>query len=461
MKGPREKIMYVPCIVPKKDRPDYLAVIDIDPESNNYLKVIHRSSVPYLGDEVHHMNWNTCSSCYNDSSKQRDKLILPCLLSNRIYTFDLSKDPLAPLLFAVVEPSEMAALGVSSPHTPHCLPGGDILISTMGDKERNGQGSFVLLDGKTFKPKRTPGPGAEQAGLWGNKKTPFGYDYWYQPRHNVMVSSEWGAPRVFENGFNPAHLVVSDVKDEKYGRRLHFWNYSTGEHQQSLDLGEEGFMPLETRFLHNPDKAEGYVGCAITSTVFHFCCKKESMETWTATKVISIPHVKVNGWCLPEMPAVITDILISLDDRFLYISCWLIGEVRQYNIEDPANPKLVGLCQLGGCIRANVTCEDGFQPSQPRFVGKELRGGPQMLQLSLDGKRLYLTTSLFSRWDAQFYPEMIENGSMMVRLLVDTDHGGLRVDEDFLVDFGDEPEGPVLAHELRYFGGDCSSDIWL
>lgn len=39
MKGPREKIMYVPCIVPKKDRPDYLAVIDIDPESNNYLKV--------------------------------------------------------------------------------------------------------------------------------------------------------------------------------------------------------------------------------------------------------------------------------------------------------------------------------------------------------------------------------------------------------------------------------------
>lgn len=84
-----------------------------------------------------------------------------------------------------------------------------------------------------------------------------------------------------------------------------------------------------------------------------------------------------------------------------------------------------------------------------------------MLQLSLDGKRLYLTTSLFSRWDAQFYPEMIENGSMMVRLLVDTDHGGLRVDEDFLVDFGDEPEGPVLAHELRYFGGDCSSDIWL
>lgn len=83
-----------------------------------------------------------------------------------------------------------------------------------------------------------------------------------------------------------------------------------------------------------------------------------------------------------------------------------------------------------------------------------------MLQLSLDGKRLYLTTSLFSAWDKQFYPDMFENGSMLVRLDVDTDKGGLTIDEDFLVDFGDEPEGPVLAHEIRYPGGDCSSDIW-
>ena len=29
-----------------------------------------------------------------------------------------------------------------------------------------------------------------------------------------------------------------------------------------------------------------------------------------------------------------------------------------------------------------------------------------MLQLSLDGKRLYVTTSLFSPWDKQFYPDM-------------------------------------------------------
>ena len=45
----------------------------------------------------------------------------------------------------------------------------------------------------------------------------------------------------------------------------------------------------------------------------------------------------------------------------------------------------------------------------PLFIrGKRTEGGPQMLQLNLDGKRLYATTSLFSPWDKQFYPEMIK-----------------------------------------------------
>lgn len=49
----------------------------------------------------------------------------------------------------------------------------------------------------------------------------------------------------------------------------------------------------------------------------------------------------------------------------------------------------------------------------------------------------------------------------MMQIDVDSNHGGLSVNENFLVDFGKEPDGPVLAHELRYPGGDCTSDIWL
>lgn len=33
---------------------------------------------------------------------------------------------------------------------------------------------------------------------------------------------------------------------------------------------------------------------------------------------------------------------------------------------------------------------------------------------------------------------------------VDVDVGGLKINPNLLVDFGAEPEGPVLAHEIRY-----------
>ena len=39
---------------------------------------------------------------------------------------------------------------------------------------------------------------------------------------------------------------------------------------------------------------------------------------------------------------------------------------------------------------------------------------------------------------------------MMLQIDVDTANGGLTLNQNFLVDFSEEPEGPVLAHEIRY-----------
>ena len=63
---------------------------------------------------------------------------------------------------------------------------------------------------------------------------------------------------------------------------------------------------------------------------------------WDTEVVVSVPPKKVEGWVLPDMPGLITDILLSLDDRFMYFSNWLHGDVRQYDITDRRNPKLVG-----------------------------------------------------------------------------------------------------------------------
>uniref|UniRef100_A0A4W5QSP8 Methanethiol oxidase n=1 Tax=Hucho hucho TaxID=62062 RepID=A0A4W5QSP8_9TELE len=427
MKGPREEIVYLPCIYRNTgiQKPDYLATVDVDPKSPTYCQVIHRLPMPNLNDELHHSGWNACSSCFGDSSKKRNRLILPSLISSRVYIVDTGTDPRAPQM-----------------HKVKGHPSTDMFLS----------GGFILLDGETF----------EVVGNWElpGEAAPFGYDFWYQPRHNVMMSTEWGAPKALADGFSMEH-----VKEGHYGSKIHVWDWTTHKRLQSLDLGEEGAIPLEIRFLHDPTATEGYVGCALQGTVFRFY--RTPKGDWAAEKVIHVPSKKVEGWALPVMPSLITDILISLDDHFLYFSNWLHGDIRQYDITDRRNPRLAGQLFLGGSIPNDgpvKVVEDPENQSQPpprTIKGKRIPGSPQMLQLSLDGKRLYVTTSLYSGWDKQFYPEMIKEGSVMMQIDVDTANGGLKVNENFLVDFGKEPNGPALAHELRYPGGDCTSDIWL
>jgi len=444
-RGPREEIIYIPCIAPK-GKPDYLATVDL-----NKQEVVHRLEMPHLNDEIHQSGWNSCSSCHGDCSKTRDKLILPALGSSRIYVVDVSNSR-APKIHTTVEPEDMAAMNVSAPHTSHCLGSGDIMISTCGDKYRENRGTFVLLDGKTFKLTDT----------WpaGDASVPFGYDFWYQPYFNVMISTEWGAPNAFDKGLDPADLAAG-----RYGTHLNVWDWTTRKLMQRIDLGDEGIMPLEIRFMHDPKQPQGFVGCALNSIVYRFYL--DPTGRWAAEKVIQIPSKKVDGWILPEMPGVMTDILLSLDDKYLYFSNWVHGDVRQYDVTDPRRPRLVGQLFLGGSIlqggpvKVTHDVELASQPEPAYIKGKRIEGSPQMLQLSLDGKRLYVTDSLYSSWDKQFYPQMVKRGTMMLQIDVDTEKGGLTLNKDFLVDFHDEPDGPVLAHEMRYPGGDCTSDIWL
>ena len=84
-----------------------------------------------------------------------------------------------------------------------------------------------------------------------------------------------------------------------------------------------------------------------------------------------------------------------------------------------------------------------------------------MLQLSRDGRRLYVTNSLYSAWDNQFYPKIAEEGSYLLQIDCNLDEGGLKVNEKSLLDFRHEPDGPVRTHEMRFPGGDCTSDIWV
>ena len=85
----------------------------------------------------------------------------------------------------------------------------------------------------------------------GTRKPDFGYDFWYQPFFNVMISTEYGAPKFFMENLNLEH-----VSGGGYGTHLNVFDWRERTLSQRIDLGAEGVMPLEIRFLHDPKKAE-------------------------------------------------------------------------------------------------------------------------------------------------------------------------------------------------------------
>lgn len=213
MRAEREKLLYVTGIYVGTDRdhPDFLATVDVDPQSPRYGKVIHRLPMPQVGDELHHFGWNACSSCHGDPTKSRRYAIVPGLKSTRIHIVDI-QDPAQPRLHKVISAEDvLRKANLSAPHTVHCLADGTMVISMLGDAQGRGPGGFLVLD-EDFNIK----------GRWERDATGmrFNYDFWYQPRHNVMVSSEWSDPQTYAGGFK-----LEEAQAGKYGARLHFWDF--------------------------------------------------------------------------------------------------------------------------------------------------------------------------------------------------------------------------------------------
>jgi methanethiol oxidase len=423
MQAPREEFLYLTCLHEGTgvDAPDFLAVVDADEG-----RIVHELPMPSAGDELHHFGWNRCSSACR--GRDRSHLIVPGFRSSRIHIVNVGDDPRRPRIEKVIEPEEVVAkTGYTRPHTVHCMPGDNIVISMLGDADGNGAGGFAVLDAKTF----------ELKGRWenGGELPQMNYDFWYQPRKNVLVSSEFGEPNAYEPGFDPA-----DIEAGRYGQRIHFWNLETRTREQTVDLGEKGLLPFELRWLHDPDSEEGFVGAALSTVLWHF---QRTNGSWTADAAVEVESVPLESWPFP-VPGVMSDLVLSMDDRFLYLANWLHGDLRQYDVTDPRKPKLTGRLWLGGVL------------GKPSDAGRELSGGPNMLQLSLDGRRLYVSNSLLSTWDNQFYPGL---RSWLLRVNCGPD-GGMEVDRDFFVDFHDRPDGPARAHEVRLQNGDCTTEIF-
>jgi methanethiol oxidase len=449
--GPPEKLAYVAAFSRPADSPDALAVVDTDPGSDRYGTVVGFTELPYTGDELHHFGWNMCSSALCPYAphphSERRYLVVPGLRSSRLYIIDVRDDPVAPRLVKVLEPDELAKhAGYSRPHTVHCGPEGLYVSCLGGANGQEGPGGVALVDHTSF----------EVLGRWEVDRGDqyLAYDLWWHIAQDVAITSEWATPSMIEDGVVPELLL-----GREYGHQLHFWDLRRRKHTQTIDLGDQHQMVLELRPAHDPTRKYGFAGVVISvedlSASIWLWHEDPSGASgrWAATKVITIPAEPAPAEKLPPLlqgfgavPPLVTDIDLSVDDRFLYVSCWGTGELKQYDVTDPFSPRETGSLRIGGIAAERP------HPAKP---DAPLRGGPQMVEVSRDGKRVYFTNSLYGAWDEQFYPGGV--GSWMAKVDVATD-GGISFDERFF------PEGDAFrgrrVHQVRLEGGDASSDSY-
>ena len=323
LKAPQEEFLYLACLHEGTgvEAPDFLAVVDAEDG-----RILHETPMPNVGDELHHFGWNRCSSACH--GPDRSHLILPGFRSSRIHVLNVADDPRRPRVEKVIERGR-----APREDRLHASAHGPLHAGRQHRRERcsatptaAGAGGFAVLDAKTF----------EVKGRWENGGEPAAVQL------RLLVPAAQERPRLV--GVRRAERVRAGLRPRRRRRGAVWTAASTsgtspsGTLEQTIDLGEAGLVPLEVRWLHDPDADEGFVGAALSSTMWRF---HRANGSYAADRVIAVEPVELEGWPFP-VPGLITDLVVSMDDRFLYLSNWLHGDLRQYDVSEQTQPRAGG-----------------------------------------------------------------------------------------------------------------------
>ncbi len=445
MQAPPETLAYVALRNAARTGPDAIGVVDVDPRSSSYGQWIHELPMREPGDGLRCIGWNADSASLCPYGPrihaERRYLIVPGQASTRIHIVDTKPDPALPELAGVIEPEIVTArTGYATLRSVHSGPDG-IYVNAL-DSMSGERGGVFLLDSETF----------ELKGRWERECEPRipAHDFWWHLGFDTMVTFE---PAISDplSGAIPWEPAAT-----RRDPRLHFWSLRSRRHRQSIDLGPEIPLVCGIRPAHSPTRPFGFLGVVVSprdlsSSIWIWIRDPRSgygKPRWTLRKVLTIPALQAAEEDLPSplkpfraLPPLVTDLNLSLDDRFLYVSCWGTGELRQYDVTNPLRPRLTGRLTVGGSHRTP-------HPAAPH---RPLRGGPHTVQLSRDGRRIYLTNGLDSGWSRRLLPEA--SPSWLVKVDVDPS-GGIAFDPRFFVAFDRE----LLPQQVRLQGGDASSD---
>src|SRR6184192_2503957 len=78
--APVEHLAYVVAFDRASQRNDAMTVVDVNPASDAYGRVVGWTDVPALGNELHHFGWNACSSALKHEGHNMEGLARRYLL---------------------------------------------------------------------------------------------------------------------------------------------------------------------------------------------------------------------------------------------------------------------------------------------------------------------------------------------------------------------------------------------
>lgn len=334
----QERFLYVATIAQSASDPDFIAVIGADPREPDFGEIVSRIDMPNVGDELHHFGY----------SATQKRLIVPGLFSNRIHVFEIGRD-LASMSLLTVNEQLAQSSGYITPHSVIAERPGRVMVTMIGAATGSTRpGGIVEIDDATgaFLDYFGPGPirGPEDLG------PEYMYDFDSRFEINRGISSTFGSPALCGGGIDPTCL----------GGTVAVWNLRDREVIQVADLGDHSGA-LEIRFIHQPGVRRAFINTPGTSAVW-LAHDDDRDGVFDFTEVLG-PE---DGLLLP------VDMLLSHDDRFMYLTNWFGNTVQQFDITDPFHPVLTAAASV------------------PH---------PNMLRLSPDDERLYVSNSLLTPWD--------------------------------------------------------------
>lgn len=344
----RETLAYVACsrVGTGVEGPEFLAVVELHPDSDALGRVVHRTPLPGTGDGLHHVGWPAAPA--GSAGTLGGRLVLPGLFSSRLFILNLGADPLRPEVEAVLEPGVLARrAGYSRPYRVRDLPGGVVGVGMLADRSGEGPGGLAVLDGRTL----------EVLGRW-EEGAPTGpvHDFWPDPVLGVLLIAPWAAPRAFDRG-----LRAQDLRAGLYGRGIELWDLSGRRRLQTLAAGAD-FIPMT---LCGVGEGRGFVSAG----------PGRGLAAWGREGDEPVLR-RVADHDGGEAPAGVSDLALAAEGRALYVSDWLRGDIRRFALTE-RGAELDGVWPAGG---------DG--------------AGPLRIQVSADGARLYATDGFHPAWES-------------------------------------------------------------